>query len=911
MNVRFWIGVALLAAFWLLGLSYFYPASAWAAMAVVVMAIPLLGKSNEDALRNDVLSGVGRKTDVVAVLLLLPALWLAVWPYRMAPLLVVAGLAFRLALGKRRWAAWLASGLLTAGGILLVQTIALELYASQTARSHDLPYPLPDALAALARLLGMDAAANGSTVAIHSIRQTHRLAATWELLVDPATLLFFVGGLTVLGTFSTTWRDLMRAVRTLSLVMLAWLPVRAGLLMAIYLHRVLRSDPDRPLHAMNHFFSPWVVSVLLVVPVLLAWRFVRFQRPHTSAESTSKIRNPKPEVQAPRSGVALPLSLFRLQLSAGLIALGVAIWMTAIYWNPVGARHEGRVMVVERHSQWEPTTKPYDTQWFAEPRLFGEASGYNYAAIYNYLGQYYEMSRLLNEDKIDDATLARCDVLVVKTPTERYSAEEVAAVVRFVKRGGGLLLVGDHTNFSRSSTVMNDITRPMGFIFRDDLLFAVGKFYDNEHYRPPLVPHPIVAQMPPTYFSVSCSIDPGQSHGRAAISNTGLWSMGPDYHAENFHPIPQHCPEMRYGAFVQVWAAWYGHGRAVAFTDSTIFSNFCTFQPGHAELMLGMVEWLNHANSRIDPRPWLLAIGLFVFGGAALVLARHGPLWNRVPSITDGCHMELDWQRGWLVLLAAGTCGWALGGLVSGAANRWTMPTPARVRPQPRVVIDRTTSDVPLAKGMYPRGKDHGYGMLEASIPRLGCHTVRKRGDNAFSGDVLVVICPSKAASDGHWNERLVEYVRGGGRLLLIDSPEDKHSQANAMLRPFGISLRADKVWAGDLVTAGQTAPVHVPAACEVLGGQAIAALPNGPVAAAASFGKGLVVALGFGSQWSDAATGFGENWMIEPDTAAKARYKILFGLLRPLLDGKLPATLPHHKPLKDLPLKESGIDGT
>ena len=42
-------------------------------------------------------------------------------------------------------------------------------------------------------------------------------------------------------------------------------------------------------------------------------------------------------------------------------------------------------MVVERHSQWSPTTKPYDTTWFVEPKLFGEGSGYNYARIYRYL----------------------------------------------------------------------------------------------------------------------------------------------------------------------------------------------------------------------------------------------------------------------------------------------------------------------------------------------------------------------------------------------------------------------------------------------------------------------------------------------------------------------------------------------
>ena len=132
---------------------------------------------------------------------------------------------------------------------------------------------------------------------------------------------------------------------------------------------------------------------------------------------------------------------------------------------------------------------------------------------------------------------------------------------------------------------------------------------------PPTVPHPAVQHVPPMDFAVSCSIDPGYSRGRAVIANTGLWSMGPEYHADNFHPVPQHCPEMRYGAFIQTWAARHGQGRAVAFTDSTIFSNFCVGQPGKSEVMLGMIEWLNHANPWLDPRPWLLLLGLVPLGG--------------------------------------------------------------------------------------------------------------------------------------------------------------------------------------------------------------------------------------------------------------------------------------------------------
>ena len=131
-------------------------------------------------------------------------------------------------------------------------------------------------------------------------------------------------------------------------------------------------------------------------------------------------------------------------------------------------------------------------------------------------------------------------------------------------------MIGDHTNFEGLATTMNDIIRPMGFTYRDDLLFGFRyrevRRGDRQVPRPEalpneqinensLVPHPAMQFVPTMGFCVSCSIDPGWSRGRAAIVNTGLWSMGPDYHAENFFPIPEHCPEMRYGVFVQLWAA--------------------------------------------------------------------------------------------------------------------------------------------------------------------------------------------------------------------------------------------------------------------------------------------------------------------------------------------------------------------
>jgi hypothetical protein len=71
-------------------------------------------------------------------------------------------------------------------------------------------------------------------------------------------------------------------------------------------------------------------------------------------------------------------------------------------------------------------------------------------------------------------------------------------------------------------------------------------------------------------------------------------------------------------------------------------------------------------------------------------------------------------------------------------------------------------------------------------------------------------------------------------------------------------------------------------------------------------------MAVGFGSLWND--TRMGESWSLksEPDATVKARYDVLFGLLRPFFDDKPWPTFPSPPPKKtkddkDSLLKESG----
>jgi hypothetical protein len=527
-------------------------------------------------------------------------------------------------------------------------------------------------------------------------------------------------------------------------------------------------------------------------------------------------------------------------------------------------------MVVERHSTWEPTDRPYDTE------SYGEEASYTYGAIYDYCGQFYAMSRLGRDEPIDADRLRQCDVLVIKTITERYAPDEVQAVREFVEQGGALLLIAEHTDRRIQTPYANDLASQFGFKFRQDLLFRVGNPYEQE-YRPPRVPHPIVQDLPPMVFAVSCSIDPGVSAGTAVVRDGALWSLAPDYHADNYFPEAELRPEGRFGPFIQLWAATYGRGRVVAWTDSTIFSNFCTFEPGKAELMLGMLEWLNH-RSLFDRRPVRLAAGVAAVA-AAIGLAVAGILLARRAGRIGDPPYDGPTR---LVLVAAALAGGSIGSWAVAAVHHRSMPLPERERPLPLVVVDRTVSEVPLAiDGFTEKGGGLGYGLLEQWIPRLGYVTTRRSGPAAFSGDALVVIAPTRSVPE-HYRQRLVQYVEQGGKLLVIDAIGSPGTTANSLLRPFGMSVRHSTSRQGVLALADGWPALPVEGACEIVGGEPFAWVDSLPVAARTRHGHGEVMAVGFGLEWNDRS--FGDHWMREPTPEEKKRYDLLFRTLRDLV---------------------------
>ena len=240
--VRIWLATALLACSWLFGLGYFDPVSWVAWVCALAAAVLLLGVTSVRFPR--------RVDRGLALLLLVPAVWMTPLPYKSMPVLLFAGLALSLlpvsARGHENSGTRIGLG---------EHDSAPSIPGVVVVSKPDGPFARVAALAGQAAgpgaaLLGAEAAVDRATLVVRDTATTDRIAATWELLLDPATVCLVVGGVArcwPMGRiarvrFPGPVRLLVRSCAVLLLVTLAWVPLRLALLVSLVVQQQLRAD---------------------------------------------------------------------------------------------------------------------------------------------------------------------------------------------------------------------------------------------------------------------------------------------------------------------------------------------------------------------------------------------------------------------------------------------------------------------------------------------------------------------------------------------------------------------------------------------------------------------------------------------------------------------------------------------
>jgi hypothetical protein len=613
---RWIVGVILLssAAFWLCFLNIYKLESVVvpgliSLLITVVCAVVFFRKSVHE---------VERKWSILLIPCAISVI-IVPYPYNMGLLLLALGFFFLAVLP--RVCLWLGCAL--SGLILTVQAAGLGIYYLVIPSGHSatffsyIVYPF-------LRISGFAASLDKGTIFIQKAGDVFPFPITWDTLGVYPLLLVVLPALTFLLLKSETADQALKRFFSFLGVSAVYILLRYILLLHFYFAGDLGIDALEKFKTI--FFSPWwmfITFVPLVVLLVLIYEF--------------------------NLDIEFPKFKMRKKRAAALCALFVSSFLLsgAVLFQEQGVKKQGRVLVDEIHSTWEPSYLIMDKYWY------GTESTYNAYSMIEWLKVPYDVDRVVspafiewnpgeNISKIEPELvsaeitsdiLRNYDILILKTPN-MYTQGEVAAIVDFVKNGGGLFVVGDHSNFAGTSTSLNEITRHFGMEFVFDSVNSVeGRL---SIYNRGKIAHPCAKYMPEFDFLTSCSIAVPATVGQV-ITGYALSAEPGEYASTGFfretrRDLPILATDRGWGIFHQCVALEYGKGRVAAFADSTTISNFRIFFGGSDAMTIGCMEWLNYKNAYpyMTKVMWIAGI---VFAGLGVVLLEDVDKKKRIGAV--------------------------------------------------------------------------------------------------------------------------------------------------------------------------------------------------------------------------------------------------------------------------------------
>lgn len=404
-----------------------------------------------------------------------------------------------------------------------------------------------------------------------------------------------------------------------------------------------------------------------------------------------------------------------------------------------------RILFDEAHGKWETIDGSFGTG------RYGRDTTYNYVLLARWLEKKHTVGALRDHWTDIDA-----DVLVVKMPTEYYNVAEKSAIERFVRGGGLLVVLGDHTNLYGTAFVINDLLRPYGLEIEADASVP----WDGEHYdyRPAWWQRSrYLRSIGLLQFQTAASIRAHHPLVVPVLAGDRVSGEDADYSNERFFGDLHPGPEDRHPPLVFAAERRLGQGRVLLFGDSTIFSTFSVMAPGNSELFQNFIEQGTSGRSLF--RLWLVlavaVLGIAVAGSRRILFA-----FALLPAIAA---------------------------IASGPLQRASLDR----YPADWIEVDGLHSSVEFR--FDPRGT-HGvtfddYSTFFAWIGRTGA---LPRVSKELYTDVslpTVVINPDQPFTHSEL-ERVERYVKGGGRLLVMDDLRfSARSTAKPLLERLGISV--------------------------------------------------------------------------------------------------------------------------
>ena len=735
MKRMLWLGLLFLSASWLFFIPQFTLPDLIAGTFCVVLgaACTILGIWHMEQ----------KQLDVRYTVLLIPvllALLVVPFPYNLGLVVLAFGLLVMLLSFKNGRFQVVPFGLLFSGFLLLLQTMVFPFSVSFVSHGHRLDLLSP-VVSFLANLLGFSTSASNGLLFVQTLQQTYPVAITWEKLGFSLLLNVLLGALVVFVLLSEK-RTILKHFLIFLVAAVSYLFLRFLVLLALY----------GSIRNLSIFWDPLVTLLGFLPFALLLMKLL----PFTGL--------PDRPLQIPA------LSLRKKHLAALLLVFLLVFSLTgAFLFQDPGSMKQDRVLIDEYHSQWEDTRRPLDTEWY------GLLSTYNYYSWAQWLQSHYSVQ--INSDSLlTESLLGSCDVLILKCPTESYAASEIDAITGFVEKGGGLYLIGDHTNVFGMNTFLNQLAEQFGIRYRTDATYELGTGNLSVYETDPLFSHPVMRHVPQFEFMTSCTLEPTSFSASLRMENimigNRLISEPGTYATENFFRESLSSPDAEFGYLLQAAAIKHGAGRVAAFTDSTVFSSFCVFTDGYPSFTLGVIDYLNRTNTVFS-----LNLILFVFslllGVSLVVILRPVPK----PIIL------------WIVLFA-GLLAFCIAAPLCSYQTYLSYPLVMPQTDYTQVCFEQQHSSMNVSlKPTSSLGADpSNFGTFYVWTQRLGVVPSLEPTllEAIKNGEIIVIINPTGAFTEQDI-QLMTTFLERGGRLLVLDSIRNPCSTANGLLGNYGV----------------------------------------------------------------------------------------------------------------------------
>ena len=662
------------------------------------------------------------------------------YPYSFGAMVMMAGLLVGLASNRLKRLAPLSGGFLLTGLILLIQSLFIPVFYVLASRWHEIKllnliaYPF-------VRVFGLNASMSEGVIYLPTFTNLLSFPGTLEKTGFYVLLLMMVSGMILFALFDRNWKKVLKFFG----ICIGYTFLRYVFMIFVYAQvddAAIYWDPV----AFTLSYVPLACILCMVLPL-------------GSSETPLHFKLPLPDFfSRSEAGTWNPGNLKLAALFFVSVFCFVGLWG----FEDPGTRKQGRILIDEKHSNWEWTTRKFDTTWF------GSQSTYNYYCMAEYFNYFYKVDRNVKE-KLTEEFLSEYDILILKTPTMAYEDEEIEDIVEFVRKGGGLWLIGDHTNVFGMNYYLNFIAKRFGMFFHYDSTYDLDTGRLTFYKKPTVFPHPVVQNMPPFLFATSCTVDASLTSENIMLGY-GLRSRLLSYSDKGFFERKP-TSDYEFGLFLQAAGLKYGKGRVASYTDSTCFSNFYMFIPGKPELAMGTVEWLNRKN-----KYGFIPVAFGIIGFITLFLG-----------------LNQDWREKretFCLLLFSALWGIALGipfftGLSESA---YSFPEPHT--DFKKVCFETEHSKITLPVEQLVDKHPDNYHTFYVWTQRMGYVPMleKKLSDALKKGEMVVVINPVKPFTEDEV-QQVISFVEKGGRFLLLDGPQNKKSVSNQLLKPFEMKI--------------------------------------------------------------------------------------------------------------------------